>query len=128
MRTGFGNLVDVLADIDGVQSVRSYSGRGMFGKNCLGVTCRNPAETMGKIVQGLLLNDPEGEYELVVERMLNNVSYDSMGYDSILYFPSIKWEEVEEEDEGEGDPDEYGEEDDGQPDEAQEWADYDPDC
>lgn len=49
---------------------RSYSGRGMFGKECVGVEVVYP-----------------GDYTLP-----KGYRMDNMGRDYIVYWPSVKWE------------------------------------
>jgi hypothetical protein len=74
------------ADID-VDSIRDdYSGRGMFGERCFGVVM-NPRSVM-RFAYWLAIycNDDEQTQELG-EDLVGCASTDSMGYDTIVYFP-----------------------------------------
>lgn len=85
-------------------SPRSYSGRGMYGKECLGVECSSPTAAILDIVQTLVENM---EVETVERALISkhDVGYlvdllrehrtDSLGCVSILYFPRIDWIDVE---------------------------------
>ena len=69
-------------------SPRSYSGRGMYGDECLGFTVDQPMEFLMKLGLELAQIDVD-----VVEQMASSVSTDSMGLSSIVYFPGIEpWE------------------------------------
>lgn len=63
----------------------NYSGRGMFGKQCVGIVCRdNLLETIVKLCDYLY----DCEVESVADA-LGNICRDSLGKDTIIYFPSI---------------------------------------
>jgi len=81
---------------------RSYSGRGMYGKGCLGVVVKG-SHGVGKLMAhivaeiGNLVN--EGAEEETVDVVcgeiadisdaLGSMESDSMGMDTIVYFPSV---------------------------------------
>lgn len=104
------NLIERLKDAceyDGEISFRDdYSGRGMYGKECVGISggysaCqRLIAEVIIQIGQGMQAandGDPDfDEFEEAVRKLMNFAS-DSMGSDVILYFPRIKVEVAEAE-------------------------------
>ncbi len=80
----------------------SYSGRGMYGKRCVGVTCENPVSTCIEIVQALAMssfNDAD-EFETVKFdefcHLLSDVKTDSMGMSTIVYWPNIPAPEDDE--------------------------------
>jgi hypothetical protein len=81
---------------DNEYNVRSYSGRGMYGSECLGITCGNPIETLVSIMEFLYessrYNDGEPQF-LDYTSLFMSGRTDSMGLSSILYFPKIKWPE-----------------------------------
>lgn len=115
-----------------------YSGRGMFGRNCIGIvgTHQQCMEVIGQVIKNLSMSlsaaairageaqkpevtdklaDVENDFDQSVSCLLGFQS-DSMGHSVILYWQGI-------------DPlPEVDEEHDGQPDELQEWHDFDPDC
>jgi len=63
--------------------VRSYSGRGMNGKCCVGVDVDSVGETVA--VGAFLGNDCPGE-----------PSYDNMGRGFVVYWPHVPWPESEQ--------------------------------
>lgn len=71
---------------------RSYSGRGMYGRECLGVTVEDP------ISFTLELGYAIGQEE--TSELPRRTSWDSMGLDYIVYFPNVPYDgEDEDEDE-----------------------------
>ena len=82
---------------------QSYSGRGMYGKSCVGITCDNPSDVVLDIIQAQAENDPTEVSELI--DMLRRSSQDSMGRSAIIYWPKIEWpadeEEVDDDEESE---------------------------
>ena len=105
----------------------TYSGRGMYGRQCVGITgdsheCRRVIAAVITEMVGVLTDGGEEFQSSMMESLEQDVEtlmlwdQDSMGRDVIYYWPSLESiEEVEPEH-------------DGQPDEAQEWHDFDPDC
>ena len=74
---------------------RSYSGRGMYGRQCVGVTLGRTASEFGLGVavcrEALdLLGSGETDSFLAALARLT-VSTDSMGPGQILYFPGVQW-------------------------------------
>jgi hypothetical protein len=107
-------LLDAAKDLDNGAAVRSYSGRGMFGRNCVGIT--GTLSDCQAVVAGALtaamedlftssIDTDDSDREAYNKRdqvatlidQLTKFSWDNMGYDVVLYFPNLKWEEVEEE-------------------------------
>ena len=88
---------------------RSYSGRGMFGKKCLGVVCNNPTNVVLELISFFAENvsgqSAKETCEDVVElcEMLRGSSQDSMGHDTIIYWPNIEWKDEWDEFEGSDD-------------------------
>lgn len=83
-------------------SPRSYSGRGMYGRSCVGVTLgRNSEVTEFGLGVKLALALGEDAEDL-------DPRTDSMGLGSIIYFPNVRWPEgrKDSEDEDESDDDE----------------------
>ena len=64
---------------------KNYSGRGMFGKRCVGLDCdKNSLDILAKLCDFLHSNNIES-----VEDALGNICQDSMGKGIIIYFPHI---------------------------------------
>jgi hypothetical protein len=82
---------------------RSYSGRGMYGDKCVGVTInggmssfRLGAAIAYALVESSNSDDPSSDVE---ELTRLRVCEDSMGHGAIVYFPGVKWPENDNEDE-----------------------------
>lgn len=75
---------------EGYDIYENYSGRGMFGSQCLGVVVKQGfsfMEFLMNLTQFLDNNDVED-----MNFSLEGVSYDNLGLDTIVYFPNIKTE------------------------------------
>lgn len=79
--------------------VRSYSGRSMYGKTCLGVVCDDPTSTIVEVIsimydcfQDDILSPNNDVFEEYL-RLVGRPKTDSFGRQSILYWPDIKWPE-----------------------------------
>ncbi len=69
-----------------------YSGRGMYGDECFGIVCPKPTRTA--MLLALYLADQNED--ALADDLSHCIREDSMGRDSIIYFPSFAWpEEVE---------------------------------
>lgn len=69
---------------------RSYSGRGMYGKQCLAFSTDDSAITAVAAIVGNIRD--EGERLEVVEAF-EGARSDSMGLGTVIYFPRIAFEE-----------------------------------
>jgi hypothetical protein len=81
----------------------NYSGRGMYGKSCIGFVTDLSPFSLG-LELALFLNR-EDRTEMVDTFSQTRVNEDSMGLSNIIYFPSIQAEEQDEDDEDEYDED-----------------------
>ena len=80
---------------------RPYSGRGMYGKSCLGITMKRGEMTEFDL--GVLLGTRQEEYGSL---SLSTPRTDNMGLDMIAYWPYIQYVEymgVDDEEEEEED-------------------------
>ena len=78
-----------IAERNGMET-RSYSGRGMYGKECLGIVCDLRELCQLMIDYGSSSNGYTPE--------IPRINEDSLGLNAIYYFPTIKFEEDIEED------------------------------
>jgi hypothetical protein len=73
---------------------RSYSGRGMYGKECLGVdTDRSEMRVAAELIRAVIETKEEFDdslYELA--GILEDTQTDSMGMGIIMYWPNIPFE------------------------------------
>lgn len=96
-------------DRDSDCRVRTYSGRYMYGANCIGIVSSMSAATVMLKIALQIENDRE--YSLAsVSHFFKNAREDSMGLDRIVYFPAIsvtnsEFEDIEDDydEEHEGD-------------------------
>lgn len=76
----FENLAD---EIDG-QTYENYSGRGMYGKTCMGITVENLEKALFKLGR---------EYEnYEFSKELYRFETDNLGRSFIIYFPRLQKE------------------------------------
>ncbi len=82
--------------------LRSYSGRGMYGKQCLGIETDNPLQLLIDMIS-FLVDYLEAEHEEeqsgiedlrdVLEDHLRNPRMDNMGRGYIVYWPDFPYDE-----------------------------------
>jgi hypothetical protein len=91
-RIAAGDVISNLRDFDLEFEVREYSGRGMYGKNCVGFTTDRPYDLLIALV--IILKDltEDDTYDDLpdADDLFGSVAMDSMGLSSIIYFPG--WE------------------------------------
>lgn len=68
----------------------NYSGRGMYGRTCVGVVTEDNAISLTLALFRFLVENEMDMYE--AEELLQCAKTDNMGYDTIVYFPRIKSE------------------------------------
>ena len=69
-------------------SVMEYSGRAMYGAQCLGIVTEDVASAF--MILGSALADLGNDGNALTRKLLREVRQDSMGRDStVVYFPSI---------------------------------------
>lgn len=76
---------------------RSYSGRGMYGRECLGTVHENAVQCALQIAQAAFALASEVQLHIEYEHLLETLSrarIDSMGMSIIVYWPDIAWEDV----------------------------------
>lgn len=88
----------------------SYSGRGMYGKKCLGVTIKNGGygNFMADMIESVCSLDDSGEIN-EISQATRSMRSDSMGLDEIVYFKDVEystdWNDDEEDEDNEKDND-----------------------
>jgi hypothetical protein len=95
--------------------VRSYSGRGMYGRECLAIEGSSAMDIMASLLERISEEGEDAaEAASDLSEALRRSSQDSMGRDMVLYFPGIPFvsEDADEEDNDEEDNDEDDEEED----------------
>lgn len=73
---------------------RAYSGRGMYGKQCLGVdidTNTNVFEFIADLIDAANCASEHDDHLSVVLEALRGSRTDSMGLGQIIYWPSVEW-------------------------------------
>lgn len=78
---------------------KDYSGRGMYGKKCIGIVTGQTgfqiALKLGEFSRDYL---SRLGYEELIDEMTRNCFQDSMGIETIFYFPRIQWGKENQED------------------------------
>lgn len=76
---------------------QKYSGRGMYGSECVGFTAKSEIKAVAKIVlETVNIGGWSGELDEDIASIceaLEDAQTDSMGLDTIIYFPRIQWPE-----------------------------------
>ena len=72
--------------------VRSYSGRGMYGAQCVAFTVEAEQSLLGVVAEVVAANAETG-LEFEIARLFKAAKIDSMGLGTIVYFPSVKWDD-----------------------------------
>lgn len=65
-----------------------YSGRGMFGKTCLGVVVKQGYSFMDFLMKLTKYMDDNNVDD--VDFKLEGTTYDNLGLDTVVYFPNIR--------------------------------------
>jgi len=69
--------------------INDYSGRGMFGETCVGFTAADIREAFGVFADCLSEIEDADERDAFV-KCFRYVQTDSMGFDTIFYFPQMR--------------------------------------
>lgn len=69
--------------------MRSYSGRGMYGKTCLGLEIDSPLRAVAELVRACADATDPGEAAEVLADALEQAKTDHLGMRMILYFPGV---------------------------------------
>lgn len=78
-----------LAFTSGGDAYFGYSGRGMYGKNCVGITVPNITDLIALGCSLQVMHD-NGEIDgATFGEMTNHASTDNMGRDMIVYWPNV---------------------------------------
>lgn len=82
----FNEFSNLAWDIGG-EVYENYSGRGMFGKNCLGITVENLEHGLFRLGRAI----GEEDFSFMVKEV-ENFRTDNLGRDYIIYFPKLQKE------------------------------------
>ena len=99
----------LLESTDHADNIRSYSGRAMYGKPCLGVTTSSLGDLIADVMWAAAewtQDEPDFDRDVAeAAEAFRSMRTDSMGHDTIVYFPSVPFldedADVEEGEEGE---------------------------
>ena len=85
-----------------------YSGRGMLGRQCVSLTCSDVNTAIADLFEAVFdvdVEDVANEQEEYDARMsvhsalcdaLRSSAQDSMGYNRVLYFKSVEWQDEQD--------------------------------
>ena len=79
-------LIKEFCENEGLDFYDGYSGRGMFGMTCAGIICDEPLTVLVRLCSYIAGIGSNAEEEML---KLGNPRLDSMGIQSIVYFPSV---------------------------------------
>ena len=90
-------LYDMYATASDVDFRSDYSGRGMYGKTCVGFVVQTPAVglmSVGAALAEVLRSADEDDVDYneklnLLHFMVTNACIDNMGMDMIVYFPGV---------------------------------------
>ncbi|KVR21679.1 hypothetical protein WK13_34645 [Burkholderia ubonensis] len=92
MKSTLQKALEALNEEGVVGETRSYSGRGMYGKSCLGVFLDDRAGHANLCqLGGMLVHaaDASDQYEVMCD--LEGTKTDDLGLGTIVYWPSIEY-------------------------------------
>jgi hypothetical protein len=69
--------------------IRSYSGRGMCGKECLGVTCSSPVRMVAEVLAAFARDSEDTSEVAALAALLSTADTDSMGRETIVYWTTL---------------------------------------
>ena len=78
--TQIEDIQSLVSDIDGAE-LRSYSGRNMYGRSCLGIDMESMTDAF---CFALSVQDEE------LALLLDSPAFDNMGRGIIVYFPNVE--------------------------------------
>lgn len=97
-------LLKALIEAAGYEAY-SYSGRGTFGRKCVGLTCPDVNTAIADLFEAVFdadVEDVANEEEEYEARMsahnalceaIRSSTQDLMGFDRVLYFKSVEWQD-----------------------------------
>ncbi len=78
------------ANNTGIKTYPEYSGRSMYGRKCFGVVVSSVSEFVQFILECAAIATDDNEMGLdALTRATHDAKSDSMGYDTIYYFPRV---------------------------------------
>lgn len=80
----FIEKIEIVCRACGYDFLPDYSGRGMFGRKCIGICCDHSYEMLVNLTEHLTLMG-EGN----IGYKLGSISTDDMGMQKIVYFPEL---------------------------------------
>lgn len=75
---------------------RSYSGRGMYGKQCLAVEAGSSLDVFSAVLEGVSWSDTPKEDADTLAKAFKRARTDSLGLGVVVYFPNIPYDKVNE--------------------------------
>lgn len=87
------NCIKQFANQNGYSYRANYSGRGMYGKECIGIVMPGLSGLVGLVGFVVFFMEQDGFETFEVINMLADVKTDSMGFETIFYFPYLHEDE-----------------------------------
>lgn len=73
--------------VEAVELYANYSGRGMFGRHCVGFSCEDPGDV--RIALALLAHDDDPDLAAAAVVLGETPAEDALGEDAIVYWPWV---------------------------------------
>jgi len=89
------HIIQIICEQNDI-NVRSYSGRGMYGKECLGITFKRGMGFVNVVDAMLEYIQNNEEYYIEIESFregIRDMQSDSMGLGTVVYFPSVEYDD-----------------------------------
>lgn len=86
-------LINIIADAG--FSAQSYTGRAMYGRNCVAFDPRGVDLISAGVALAVAAVDFDEDTLLELQDLTSK--HDSMGYGMVVYFPDVPWDENEDE-------------------------------
>lgn len=90
-----GRVRELLEEQCGDTTVRSYSGRAMYGKSCLAITGSLLA-CIKAVLMVVASVEEASERDAIALWLAGNLRTDSMGFDVVWYWPKLEFLETVE--------------------------------
>lgn len=82
------DMMNEFADINDLSLRKGYSGRSMYGEQCIGIICEEPLLTLAELLAYIVDNDEEMTGQDILD-ILGEPKMDTMALNYILYFPEL---------------------------------------
>ncbi len=87
----FIDKIEIICKACGYKFYPDYSGRGMFGRKCIGICSDHPYQMLVDLTEHLTLMETGN-----ISYQLGSICMDDLGRQKIVYFPELAYCQIEE--------------------------------